>query len=216
MLNGIRHVAWDWNGTLFDDVSVCVAALNDIMDRRGMPATSAEVYRETFGFPVKAFYENTLGFDFSVEDWDLMAREFHNIYGDFARGAELRSGVVDVLDRFTAIPVPMSVLSASEQALLDGFLETRGIRKFFTRTYGLSNLYAASKVDLGRRLVSDTALPPGEILLIGDTVHDHEVASELGFQCILVDGGHQARHRLSHCGRPVVSRLSDLADIVLG
>ena len=36
----IRHVIWDFNGTLLDDVDCCVATLNTMLIERAMQALS--------------------------------------------------------------------------------------------------------------------------------------------------------------------------------
>jgi len=101
----------------------------------------------------------------------------------------------------------MSILSASELSLLEQMLTARGIRSLFEHVRGLSDLFATSKTDIGRALLADIGLPANQVLLIGDTLHDHEVAVELGCECLLVAGGHQAEHRLADCPCDVVSDL---------
>ncbi len=46
--------------------------------------------------------------------------------------------------------------------------------------------------------------------MIGDTIHDNEVAAELGIRCVLVAGGHQSENRLRSTGTFVISRLKEL------
>jgi phosphoglycolate phosphatase len=52
--------------------------------------------------------------------------------------------------------------------------------------------------------------PKEEILLIGDTLHDHEVAEATGINCILVAHGHQSAERLKYSGRDVVNNFDEL------
>ena len=49
-----------------------------------------------------------------------------------------------------------------------------------------------------------------EVLLIGDTLHDAEVADAIGVDCVLVAHGYQSRQRLVQSGRPVIDSLSEL------
>ena len=98
----------------------------------------------------------------------------------------------------------MSILSASEISILETMVKERGIRQFFNGLYGLSDLFARSKMDAGRKLLAGIKLDPAEILLVGDTVHDSEVASNMGCRCVLVRGGHQAEDRLRQCGREIL------------
>jgi len=50
----------------------------------------------------------------------------------------------------------------------------------------------------------------GETLLIGDTLHDYEVASEIGADCILVANGHQSRNILLESGTKVINNILEL------
>ena len=61
---------------------------------------------------------------------------------------------------------------------------------------GLDNIYAASKVAIGKNLMSKLGIAKGESLMIGDTLHDLEVAMEIGADCVLLSSGHQSRKKL--------------------
>lgn len=190
------HVVWDWNGTLLDDVYACVAAINRMLNARRLTCIDPNQYREVFDFPVKDYYRR-LGFDLENEDWDAMAKEFHRHYDEFALDAGLRDGAAEALATIRDSGIAMSVLSACEITTLERMLEERGIRHFFEHVFGLDNINATSKLDQGLRLVEALALPTEEIILIGDTNHDHEVAERLGIRCVLLTGGHQSRSRLA-------------------
>ncbi len=207
----IRHLIWDWNGTLLDDVEACVGTINRMLDRRHLPCIDTRTYRQIFDFPVISYYTQ-LGFDLDTEDWNAVAIEFHEHYGELARTARLRDGVAEVLAALGDTMEGMSVLSACEQTILERMLAEHGIREHFGRVSGLDNLHATSKLENGRRLLAKLDLPPHEIVLIGDTNHDHEVAAALGIGCLLLSGGHQAESRLLatdlvHSARDLHARL---------
>lgn len=203
-MRGIRHIVWDWNGTLLDDTAACVGALNRVLSRRGVPPVTQEQYREIFGFPVQNYYR-TIGLTFTPAEWDALTREFHDHYAVTSRDAPLRTGIRDTLEALRARGVPMSVLSASENGILDRMLRARGIREFFEHVCGLSDLNAHSKLEVGRGLMARLGLPPVEVLLVGDTTHDWEVSRALGCRCVLLAGGHQSEHRLRACGGEVIA-----------
>ncbi len=208
-----RHVIWDWNGTLLDDASACVETLNVILDKRGLPGVTLQKYRDVFTFPVRKYYE-ILGMDFSDEDWDLLAREFHTIYDMKSPSCPVRKEVPDILAQLRELSVAVSVLSASEQNTLEKILRDRGLREQFVYVAGCGDIYAHSKLEAGRELVKEIGLPPEEILLVGDTIHDHEVAIELGCAVVLIADGHQARDRLEACGCPVLKGIDEVIEIV--
>lgn len=200
--DSIRHIVWDWNGTLLDDAGACVAAINRMLAARSEPAVTLERYGEIFGFPVKDYYRRA-GFDLDMEDWDALAREYHDHYAETSREAPLRDGAVETLSELRGRGVGFSVLSAAERSRLVAGLASRGIGHFFEAVYGLDDLYAESKHMLGRRLLDELGLTPATTLVVGDTIHDFEVAEALGCPCVLITAGHQAEHRLRRCGCPV-------------
>jgi phosphoglycolate phosphatase len=84
------------------------------------------------------------------------------------------------------------------------------VENLFVAVHGLDNHHAFGKVDIGLQWVSKLKLHPREILMVGDTTHDQEVAEAMGVGCILIPSGHQDKSRLETCGVPVVDSLAEL------
>jgi len=205
----LQHIIWDWNGTLLDDAAACVAALNVLLQRRGLPPVTPADYQRDFAFPVQAYYRR-LGFDFSREDWDALAAEYHAAYAVTSARAPLRRGARAVLRVLRQRDCVLSVLSACEINLLRRMMRERGVLEHFDHVYGRTDLYAHSKLELGHGLLAGAGLAPEVTLLVGDTTHDFEVARALGCACLLVPGGHQDLARLRSCGCPIVSDLEEV------
>ena len=83
-----------------------------------------------------------------------------------------------------------------------------GVAHFFECVCGVDNLYGQSKLELGHTLLSRLGLPPASVLMIGDSLHDHEVAGALGVSCLLIAQGHQSYARLARSGAPVLDSLA--------
>lgn len=203
-----HHIIWDWNGTLLDDTQAGVNAVNGMLAARGLPQIDVPYYRQVFGFPVSAFYR-TIGFRLEAEDWDAMAREFHD---RFLADTTLRlhPEAVRALECFRAAGVGQSILSASEQRILEDMLASFGVAQYFAGVFGVDNLYGHSKREIGRVLLRHFALDPATSLVIGDSLHDYEVAQDLGTSCLLVAQGHQSRARLAQTGAPVLDSLAEI------
>jgi phosphoglycolate phosphatase len=212
-IENARILLWDWNGTLLDDVDICVKAMNGILAERHMPGITREYYRRIFTFPVKAYYKK-LGFDFRKNDWDKMANEFMDRYLSQLTECHLQPGVEETLSFFHDKGYPQIVLSAMEDNTLRESIRTRGILHFFDRVAGIDNHYAESKLAIAQRLMKELPDDPEEVCLIGDSLHDHEVALALGCQCILIDKGHQTHERLLPTGRIILDRLIDVTTVI--
>ena len=105
-------------------------------------------------------------------------------------------------------------MSASQQKPLEINIAHYGLNKYFHRIVGLSDYYANGKIDTGRKLVAEIDASADSIVLIGDTIHDYDVAQAIGIDCILFSGGHQSKDRLEKCGTIVVENLIDLLSVV--
>jgi phosphoglycolate phosphatase len=206
------HLIWDWNGTLLDDLDACIHALNSLLDERGLPRTSPGHYREHFGFPVRDYYR-ALGFDLAGEDWDLLAVRFHAFYRADP-SIRIRPLAARTLTACRDLGLRQSLLSACEQNLLHTMVRAASLDGFFERMQGVDNLHGSSKIDVGRALLAELAADGAETLVIGDTLHDHEVAEALGCGCILLADGHQSPSRLRRTGRPVLNTLAEVPPFV--
>ena len=208
-LKKYTYVIWDWNGTLLDDAWLCVDVMNGMLAGRSLPLRTVDEYRELFDFPVKDYYRK-LGYDFGKESFDLVGMEFITKYNNRHFEAKLHEDAVEILEHMRASGLKQNILSAREQVELLSETKKLGVNKYFEKIRGLDDHYAHGKTDLGLQLISEMHLPKDQVLYIGDTRHDAEVAAEMGIGCILVSNGHHNRERLLKTGFPVINKLTEL------
>ncbi|MFZ4463578.1 MAG: HAD family hydrolase [Bacteroidales bacterium] len=209
MLSDVKLIIWDWNGTLLNDVSVCVEAMNEMLSERKLALLNESVYRDVFTFPVKNYYQK-LGFDFNSEPFEIPAMQFMDLYRVKILEAGLQEGAVALMKQMQRSGFRQVILSAMEQELLLELLDHFQIRNFFDFTYGIDNHFGGGKLERGLELMRQMHVSPSECLLIGDTEHDAEVASALGCRCLLFGGGHQSEPVLQATGNRIIHQYSDL------
>lgn len=206
----IRHIVWDWNGTLLDDLELCLTALHELSRARGIPLVDLATYRERFTFPVIEYYK-ALGFDPSPEAFEQAAREWIKMYSENVySAAALYDGAVETLARLRDAGLRQCLISAHQHDMLLHAVNHFGVTQYFNTIRGLHNHYAESKADLGRQWLSETNPLQDSVLMIGDTLHDFEVAGELRVRCVLVAQGHQSESRLRATGAPVLASIRDV------
>jgi len=208
-LKKYKHVIWDWNGTLFNDVELCADIMNNLMIRSNLGTITVGEYRDVFTFPVKKYYE-LLGHDVGDENWEKISHEFINEYEERKFEQTLYHDSKHVLDEISNLGISQSVLSAYSQNTLEKLIEHFGLSKYFIRLVGLDNIYAASKMENGIMWMKELGYSKGEVLLVGDTIHDCEVANEIGADPVLLSVGHQSKEKLATCGIPMIDSLSQL------
>ena len=207
-----KHIIWDWNGTLLNDAWLFVDIMNNVLENHNMETITVKKYRNIFGFPVKNYYKK-LGFDIDKESFQQSGMEFIKAYKKRRYEAELYPGVTVILTKLLSMDIQHSILSAQHQILLDDLIKHYNIREYFIEILGINNYFAHSKVKKGIVWMKKIGLNPKDVLLIGDTEHDFEVAQALGTDCLLLSHGHNSYSRLIKTRAPVIRNLDSIFQI---
>lgn len=200
-------IIWDWNGTLLDDVDICIDTINFSLEKRDLPLLTKKRYREIFTFPVIEYYKKA-GFDFSQNSFDELSLEFIELYLEKLKGAVLFQQVEHILQAFEKSGYHQFILSAMEQTSLLDSVQYFKIEDYFKEIKGTSDIYGYGKLHNAKMLIKTSGIDPSRTCLIGDTLHDLEVATQLGCKCLLISAGHQSHLRLEK-GHSSVARTMD-------
>jgi len=204
-----NSIIWDWNGTLLNDLEICLSGVNSLLEDRSLPLLTKDRYLQIFTFPVQEYYSNA-GFDFEKEPFEGPAEEFIQRYEELLPGARLFDDVEETLSFFYQNGYRQFILSAMEQRALNQSVQARGISHFFDGIFGIEDNFAKSKLSRAQNMLKITGINPNVALMIGDTLHDLEVGSAIGARVLLVSRGHQSPERLKINGNAVLPDLTTL------
>ena len=84
--------------------------------------------------------------------------------------------------------------------------------EYFMIIRGIDNQYARGKIELGISFIKELPYEKDEIIMVGDTVHDSDVADAMGIDCLLIDHGHMGNKKLKATGRKVFSNIEQVRD----
>ena len=200
-----KYVFLDFNGTVLDDVDLCLNLLNEMLCEKGKKPLNHEEYKNVFTFPIIEYYKKA-GFDFVGYTFEELADVFiveytrrnvseSSIYSDF----------IEFMNGLKEKGYSVVLCSASKKNLLIDQLKYFGIYEYFLDVIGLDDHFAASKLLLAKNYIASHDIDLANSYFIGDTTHDAEVGSECGLNVILIDRGHQSKEVLSETKNPVLS-----------
>ncbi len=212
-----QHIIWDWNGTLLDDVQLCADIMNNLLKARSLPTITLETYREIFTFPVKDYYIKA-GHDFVNESFEKIGKDFIDEYENRKTECTLYHFATEVLEIIHSSKIEQHLLSAYKQNNLENIIKHFGINEYFNSVRGLDHIYADGKIELGKQLMNEISSNGmgSKVLLIGDTIHDYEVAKVLNTDCLLVSNGHQNSEKLKSLNITVINNLRELFLLMRG
>ena len=103
-----KRVYWDWNGTLINDVDVCIDITNKFLMSKGAKPITKDFYLKNFTIPVVKYYEslNLKGVPHE-ELTEFFISDYRN------QRAQLYSGTENLLSDLYELKVEQLILSAA-------------------------------------------------------------------------------------------------------
>lgn len=211
----IRHVVWDWNGTLFDDQRLVTAATNASLLAVGGSLLDGERYRDLYRRPLQDFYFSMVGRPYSASEWELIDSAFARTYADGIGTCGLTADALVAMDSWA--PQGQSLLSMYDHDKLVPLVDSLGLAARLNRVdgrpaardYGPKAKYLATHLTHLQEL--DPSLLVDQIALVGDCVDDALAALEVGATAVLYTGGSSSRANLEAAGLglPIVDTLTE-------
>lgn len=210
----MRHVIWDWNGTLLDDLEIVVEAVNaSLLQFEAGPITASD-YRDHYTRPVYRFYEALLGREVTAAEWDSIDVTFHDSYRSKLSDAALTHDAHEAIESAARSRASQSLLSMWWHDELVPATRDYRVAPWMVRIDGNRGEAGETKArhleKHIRALQGDVAgLEAAHCLVVGDSLDDAVAAREVGVPCVLYDGGSHHRSELDAAGVPVASSLCD-------
>lgn len=204
-------IIWDWNGTLADDLDASLRSVNDTLMRRNMAPITLDQYHSYIDTPIIRFYEHL--FDLNEVPMSVLSEEYHRGYQKYFEG--LQAGAKELLEALRGKGARQVILTSSHGDIIEADTKKLGIRQYFDAILGAEDFQAASKVQRGIDWIKAQPHAPETMVMVGDSLHDFEVAQAMGTRCILFSGGHQSRQDLLTTGAPVVDSFAALGELLL-
>lgn len=209
----MRHVVWDWNGTIFDDQPLVLEALNAVLVAAGRAPVDLETFQRVYTRPVQAFYETLLGRSIEAEEWPHLDDIYHQGYRQGLDRMGLAHDARTALDLVAEAGVTQSLLSMYRHDDLVPLVARFDIGERFVRIDGLRGEGGGRKAPFLaahlERIAATNGHGPDHVVVIGDAIDDAHAAAEVGVACVLYDGGSHPRTKLEACGVPVADSLVD-------
>jgi phosphoglycolate phosphatase-like HAD superfamily hydrolase len=208
----VKHLVWDWNGTLLDDLALVVTATNASLAGIGGPQITAEDHRRDFRRPIAAYYAHVLGRPLRDHEFAQLDRDFHDAYRS---GMATLALTADAMDAIAAWTGTQSLLSMFFHDELLPAVDRFGLAALLSRVDGLrgATVGGGPKAPHLREHLAAQGLRGADCVLIGDSVDDAHAAIEVGAAVVLYRGGFTHDEALRATGQPVATTLLEAVTI---
>lgn len=212
-MNNIKYIFFDFNGTLIDDVDLCIDLLNGLLRGQNKKEVTLEEYKNIFTFPIEEYYRRA-GIDFNIESFESLSLKFITEYQPRSLNCGLYPKVYETITKLRELGYRTYILSASEKNNLIEQCKHYKLLDLFDDILGIDDIHARSKVDIAVNYCKNNNIDSNEILFIGDTIHDYEVSKAIHSKCYLVSCGHQSKEVLASANVPILNSIYDLLEVL--
>ena len=220
----VAAIAFDLDGTLLDTIHDLAAAVNLLLADLGYPPLPKARVAEFVGRGIpnlvrRVIAEVTALPPAAVEDGevaDALVRYHAHYAAILGRESELYPGVREGLDRLAAMGVPMAVITNKASRFVRPHLDLADLSRYFRLLIGGDDL-PTKKPDPGPLLhvAGALAVPPGRLLMVGDSGNDAKAARAAGCPVLILPYGYNEGEPVENVDADgIVSSLAAVADCV--
>ena len=182
-------IIFDLDGTLLDTSPGIFATANHTMQALGFEALPESQLRKFVGPPLAACFRIACGLDEA-----LIPRACSIYRAEYAKGAMYQAsaydGIVELLEALRERGLILLVATLKHEDMALKILERKGLADYFTSVHGSDSDGVLTKKDIILNALKAVDRHPGpDVLMVGDTPHDMDGASDAGVDFVAVDWG---------------------------
>lgn len=193
MKNRFDLIIFDWDGTLVDSIDWIVHCIQQAAVRNGCEVPAAQAAKDIIGLSIEEAVK-TLFPDADADTRRRLAADYGQ--GFFSRNAgpdDLFPGVRVMLEQFRSNGYRLAVATGKKSAGLAQAMAATGVTELFDVCRCSDQ--TASKPDplMLNQIMAELGIDPARTLMVGDSIHDMQMAVNAGIPAIGVTcGAHSA------------------------
>lgn len=220
MNNHTKLAVFDWNATLFADMTATHIATNACLAYFDIAPISREEEQELFTFPLIHFYEKVgVSVDRYLEHAETVGEIFYKTYTLHKNDCGLAKGAEELLTWLRDHNVTCKVLSNQSQIILDDDIKRFGIGHYFEEISGnvdpATIVTGMNKFERLEAFMNENGYSPENSFIIGDSHEEPELARKMDMLGISISGGLMSPSRLEKYKKDhVIDCLTELPAIL--
>lgn len=191
-------VVFDWDGTLLDSAGAIVNAIKASSRDLGLPEPSDARARHVIGLGLTDALRHAVP-ELPPERYQEMVERYRFHYLSADNQLALFAGVPEMLLRLQAAGHLLAIATGKSRQGLERALDHSGLRPFFQASRCADECHSKPHPQMLEELMAEFGVAAEATVMIGDTSHDLQMASNAGVAGLAVTyGAHAHEHLLEH------------------
>lgn len=202
---------FDWDGTVMDTTGLIAQGMQQACVAMGYSQPDLNACRETIGLPFSESFARVLP-EFRHERIDEFLTAYRNWYLQREAKVEVVEGLENLFERMTAAGLRLAVATGKSRAGLIRVFERTGLEKYFEATVTADESFPKPNPAMLEQLSDETGVDVREMVMIGDSIHDLQLAQNARCDAVAVTWG-AARPAELEC-YPALAYVADVKQLV--
>ena len=168
-------IAFDWDGTLFDSTRIITRCIQEAVRDVGGAVPTDEAAAYVIGLGLKQALAHAAP-DVPLEKYPLLGQRYQHHYALHASDLSLFDGVLPMLAALKSAGHKLAVATGKSRLGLDESLKSVQLKGLFDASRTADETAGKPHPKMLHELMTQFDLPPGRVLMVGDTTHDLQMA----------------------------------------
>ena len=195
MARNFDLIVFDWDGTVHDSIQAIVSALQATCRDLDLPEPVDSHVRQVIGLALKDALRHSAP-QISEEKMIMMAERYR--YNYFAIDHDLLpfAGIPELLAELKESGFMLAIATGKSRRGLDRVLKSSGLGRFFVASRCADECFSKPNPQMLYELMDELAIAPERTLMIGDTIHDVQMAINANVAALAVTYGAHTKEAL--------------------
>lgn len=187
-----KVLVFDWDGTLVDSTALIAQAILRAASDIGTPVPDPAQASHVIGLGLAQALARVVP-DLPPERFPEFAARYRTHYGAQEQHVRLFDGALGLLDSLRQRHVRMAIATGKTRSGLARALKSAGLEEHFSSIRCADQTQPKPHPAMLQELAQELDVDPAEMLMIGDTTHDLEMAGSAGVAAVGVAYGAHPR-----------------------
>ncbi len=181
-------VVFDWDGTVMDSTHSIVAAIQGACGDVGLPIPLDHDARWVIGLSLESALYRCVP-TLTADQYPLFIERYRHHFLARDAGIKLFDGITDLLASLKARQVALGVATGKSRKGLDRVLQNMQLHAHFHVTRCADESCSKPHPAMLLEIMEELSLDPEQVLMVGDTTHDVQMAAAAGVDSMAVTYG---------------------------
>jgi len=193
--NRYELLVFDWDGTLVDSTAAIARAILGAADDIGTPVPDRSLASHVIGLGLAQALARVVPYLPPERIGDFAAR-YRAHYQGSEEQIRLFDGAIELLDTLRSRGVRLAIATGKTRAGLDRALKSAGLQGHFSSVRCADQTHPKPHPAMLQELAQELGVDRANMLMIGDTSHDLQMAASAGVAAVAVAYGAHPRAEL--------------------